>query len=221
MTFTICTAEQRSREWFSARAGRLTGSKAADAIDFTKKAGESAKRRDYRFQLVAERLSGQPQEDGDSYVSPAMQRGIDKEPDALGAYEILTGRVARKTGFLAHTQYLAGCSLDAHVGAFEGILEIKCPKTATHLTYLRTGNVPDQYLPQIWHNLWISGAQWCDFLSFDDRLPEHMHTFLKRVARDQAAIDRYADAALTFLAEVDREVASLKGWTVMADAVTA
>lgn len=215
MTFTICTDEQRSPGWYAARAGRVTGSKACDVIDFLKSGKESAKRRDYRFQLVAERLSGLPEDDGSGYVNAAMQRGIDKEPDALGAYEVLTGRVARKTGFLAHTQYLAGCSLDAHVGEFAGIVEVKCPKTSTHLTYLRTGTVPEDYLPQIFHNLWISGAQWCDFLSFDDRLPEDMQTFLKRVERDEQAIKLYADQALAFLAEVDREVASLKGWKVL------
>lgn len=218
MTFTICTAPQRSAEWFAARTGRLTGSRACDAIDFLKSGSkaESAKRRDYRYQLIAERLTGLPQEDG--YSNAAMERGVEKEPDARGAYEVLTGRVARESGFLAHTTYLAGCSLDGHIGDFAGILELKCPKTATHLEYLRTGKVPDKYLPQIWHNLWITGAAWCDFLSFDDRLPENMQTFLVRVERDEQAIDRYADAALTFLAEVDREVASLKGWKVLTEA---
>lgn len=211
--FTICTAAQRSPEWFAARAGRLTGSRACDAIDFLKSKGESAKRRDYRYQLIAERLTGLPQEDG--HVNEAMQRGIDKEAAARGAYEILTSRVARETGFLAHSQFLAGCSLDGHIGNFAGILELKCPKTATHLEYLRTGKVPEKYLPQILHNLWISGAQWCDFLSFDDRLPENMQTFLVRVERDEKALDHYIEGALTFLAEVDREVASLKGWSVL------
>lgn len=211
-------APQRSPEWFAARAGRLTGSKAADAIDFLKTGskGESAKRRDYRFQLLAERLSGQPDEDG--FVSDAMQRGIDKEQEARDAYEILTGRAAMVSGFLSHTSILAGCSLDAHVGDFDGLLEIKCPKTATHLEYLRAGVVPAKYLPQITHNLWISGAGWCDFLSFDDRLPENIQTFLVRVERDEAQIVAYAEKALAFLEDVDREVASLLGWSVMVGA---
>lgn len=212
--FTVIDAPQRSPEWFAARAGRLTGSKAADAMSFLKGGKESAARRDYRFQLVAERLSGQPQEDG--YVNEAMQRGIDKEPDALGAYEVLTGRVGRKSGFLSHDTILAGCSLDAHVGDFSGIVEIKCPKTVTHLKYLRAGVVPEDYLPQITHNLWISGAAWCDFLSFDDRLPENMRTFLVRVNRDEKAIAAYVEAATKFLSEVDLEVSSLRGWSVVA-----
>lgn len=213
--FTVVTAEQRSKDWFAARAGRLTGSKACDAIDFLKNGKESAARRDYRFQLVAERLSGQPEEDGDGYINAAMQRGIDKEPDLLGAYEIVTGRVARKSGFLAHTSFLAGCSLDAHVGHFTGIVEGKCPKTATHLKYLREGVVPALYVPQILHNLWISGAAWCDFVSFDDRLPENMRTFIVRVERDEKAIADYAGKALQFLYEVEREVASLRGWSIL------
>lgn len=214
--FTICDAPQRSAEWFAARAGRLTGSKAASAIDFLKSGKESADRRDYKFQLVAEILSGQPEDDGSGYISPAMQRGIDKEPDLLGAYEIATGRVARKSGFLAHTRHRAGCSLDAHVGDFAGIVEGKCPKTATHVKYLREGVVPALYVPQITHNLWISGAAWCDFVSFDDRLPEHMWTFIVRVERDDRAIAAYAEKALAFLEDVDREVASLQGWKVLA-----
>lgn len=213
--FTICTDEQRSAGWFAARAGRLTGSKAAAAIDFLKSGKESVDRRDYRFQLVAEILSGQPEEDGSGYVSPAMQRGIDKEPDLLGAYEITTGRVARKSGFLSHNTWRAGCSLDAHVGNFTGIVEGKCPKTATHLKYLREGVVPALYVPQITHNLWISGAAWCDFVSFDDRLPENMRTFIVRVERDEKAIADYAAKALQFLEEVEREVASLKGWSIL------
>lgn len=217
--FTVITAEQRSPEWFAARAGRLTGSRAADAVDFLKSGKESAARRDYRFQIVAECLSGLPEDDGTGFVNAAMQRGTEKEPDLLGAYEIVTGRVARKSGFLAHNTIRAGCSLDAHVGNFVGIVEGKCPKTATHLKYLREGVVPEQYSPQILHNLWISGAAWCDFVSFDDRLPENMRTFIVRVERDEKAIAAYAAQAMQFLEEVEREVASLRGWSILKEAV--
>jgi len=211
--FVEIAAPQRSLEWFAARVGRLTGSKAADAIDFLKTGskGESAKRRDYRFTLLAERLSGQPDEDG--FVSEAMQRGIDKEPEARDAYEILTGRAAMVSGFLSHTSILAGCSLDAHVGDFDGLLEIKCPKTATHLEYLRAGVVPAKYLPQITHNLWISGAAWCDFLSFDDRFPSELQTFLVRVKREDVDMAAYEAAALKFLAEVQVEVDAIRTMT--------
>ena len=213
--FTIIDAPQRSPEWFAARAGRLTGSRACDAIDFLKTGtkGESAKRRDYRYQLMAERLSGLPEMD--DYVSDAMQRGIDKEQEARDAYTAITGRTVAVTGFLSLDALMAGCSLDGHIGGFMGIVEIKCPKTATHCKYLRTGGVPKEHLPQITHNLWITGAEWCDFVSFDDRLPDKYRTFIHRVKREDVDIFSYEKLALQFLEEVDREVASMRGWSVM------
>lgn len=208
MNFTICEAEQRSTAWFAARAGLLTGSRAADMLA-TIKSGEAAARRDYRMQLVCERLTGQPQEDG--FVNAAMQRGIDLEPMAFAAYESLTGSVAVRTGFLRHVSVLAGCSLDGHVDGFTGIVEIKCPKSATHLSYWRgPGKAPDAYIPQIMHNLWITGAQWCDFLSFDDRFPSELQTFLVRVKREDVDIEGYEKKALAFLAEVEAETLAIQ-----------
>jgi predicted phage-related endonuclease len=211
--FTVIEAEQRSAEWFRARAGRLTGSKAWLVTDFLKTGarGESAKRRDYRLQLVCERLTGLPQEDGDGFVTDAMQRGITLEPAAFAAYEALTGEVAHKSGFLSHNTLRVGCSLDGHIDGFKGVLEIKCPKTATHLTYWRgKSEAPAEHLAQITHNLWVTGAEWCDFLSFDDRLPDGLQTFLARVKREDVDIAAYESAALKFLAEVDAEVAEIQ-----------
>ena len=207
MTFTVSMAEQRSDQWFQSRLGRLTGSRAADALA-TIKSGEAAARRDYRMQLVCERLTNQLQEDG--YVNAAMQRGIDLEPVAFAAYEAETGAVVRRSGFLSHNTHMAGCSLDGDVGEFAGILEVKCPKSATHLGYLRDGKVPSKYVPQITHNLWVSGAQWCDFVSFDDRFPEALQLFRVRVERDAKAISEYEAKALAFLAEVEREVEAVR-----------
>jgi hypothetical protein len=211
MTFTIIDAEQRSPEWFQARAGRVTGSKAACVTDFLKSGKESADRRDYRLQLVCERLTGLPQDDGSGYVSPSMQRGIELEPAAFAAYEALTGAIAQKSGFLSHNTLQVGCSLDGHIDGFKGLLEIKCPKTATHLTYWKgKGEAPADHLPQIIHNLWVTGAEWCDFLSFDDRLPEDYRTFLVRVKREDVDIASYEKAAMQFLAEVDADVKDLQ-----------
>jgi len=208
VNFKQVDAEQRSELWFAARAGRLTGSRASDMLA-TIKSGEAAARRDYRLQLVCERLTGQPQEEG--FVNAAMQRGIELEPAAFAAYEALTGNVAVRSGFLAHTTHLAGCSLDGHVDNFAGIVEIKCPKSSTHLGYWRgKGEVPASHLAQVTHNLWITGAQWCDFLSFDDRFPADLQTFLVRVKREDVDIAAYETAALKFLAEVDTEVNALK-----------
>lgn len=208
--FTVINAEQRSDEWFLARLGRLTGSRAADMLA-TIKSGEAAARRDLRAQLVVERLTQTLQEE--PFTNAAMQRGIDCEPAAFAAYEALTGEVAQRTGFLAHDTLAVGCSLDAHVGDFDGICEFKCPKSATHLRYLRSGGVPSDYLPQITHNLWVSGAQWCDFMSFDDRFPPELQTFLVRVHTGDVDIDGYAKKALAFLAEVDAEVSAVRTMT--------
>ena len=208
--FTVVEAEQRSPEWFAARLGRLTGSRAADMLA-TIKSGEAAARRDLRMQLVCERLTQTVQEDG--FVSAAMQRGIDCEPLAFAAYEADTGQVVQRSGFCAHNTLAIGCSLDGHIEDFEGILECKCPKSATHLRYLKGGVVPAEYLPQITHNLWVTGAQWCDFVSFDDRFPPPLQFFRVRVEWDEKAIDEYAAKAAVFLAEVQTECEAVRTMT--------
>lgn len=213
MTFTICEAEQRSPEWFAARLGRLTGSRAGDMLAQIK-SGEAAARRDYRLQLACERLTGQSQENG--YVNAEMQRGIDLEPRAFAAYEALTGNLAQRVGFMA-ADIMAGCSPDGIVGA-EGLLELKCPKSATHLRYLRAGTMPSEHVAQVTHNLWIAGMyrpeiKWCDFLSFDDRFPGPLQTFLVRVNRDEDVIATYEQRALAFLAEVEAEVEAVTALT--------
>lgn len=208
--FVVLTTDQRSPEWYQARVGRLTASRAADMLA-TIKSGEAAARRDLRLQLVCERLTGQSQDDG--YTNPVMQRGVDLEPQAFAAYEALTGRMAHTVGFLGHRTHLAGCSPDGQVDDFAGILELKCPKSATHLGYLQTQQVPATYLPQITHALWITGAAWCDFLSYDDRFPEPLQVFLKRVTRDEVDLVGYEKKALAFLAEVDDAVAAIHTMT--------
>lgn len=211
--FTVIDAEQRSEAWFAARAGRLTGSRAADMLA-TIKSGEAAVRRDYRLQLVTERLTGQPDEGG--YVNADMQRGIDLEPAAFAAYEALTGQMVQRSGFLLSTDHQAGCSLDGHVGEFEGIVELKVPRSATHLRYLRAVGLLPEHAAQVWHNLWITGAAWCDFFSFDPRFPEPLQTFRVRVYQESVRLSDYEKKALAFLAEVDAETVAVRA---MADAV--
>lgn len=205
--FTVIKAEQRTQEWFAARVGRMTGSCAKDMLA-TIKSGEAAARRDLRTRLVVERLTGQPQEDG--YINADMQRGIDKEPVALAAYEALTGQMVSCTGFLSHNTAMAGCSLDGHVGDFTGILELKCPRSANHLRYLRSGVVPPEHLAQIIHNLFITNATWCDFVSFDDRFPPALQVFRVRVSIDDVDVQAYALALSLFLSEVEKELAAVK-----------
>lgn len=206
--FTVVNAPQRSAAWFAARAGRVTGSRAADILATLKKGGEASDRRNYRLQLACEQLTQRPQED--DYTNDAMQRGVDMEPRARGAYEALTGEVVQQSGFLSHNALRAGCSLDGHIGDFEGILEIKAPKTATHLGYRLAKVLPPAYVPQVTHNLLISGAEWCDFFSFDDRLPPNLQTFLVRVKREDVDLAAYQLALTLFLSEIEREVIALR-----------
>lgn len=169
----------------------------------TVKTGEAAARRDLRLQIVCERLTNQSQDD--TYVNAAMQRGIEKEADALGAYEVLTGNVVSTTGFLAHDELMAGCSPDGLIGD-KGGLELKCPKSATHLGYLRSGKVPSQYLAQIALSLFVTGREWWDFASFDDRFPEPLQMFCVRVTRASVDTTAFEASVRAFLKEVDAEV---------------
>lgn len=205
--FTVDTSEQRSAAWFEARLGRATGSRAGDILA-TIKSGEAAARRDYRTQLVCERLTGQPQDS--DYINADMLRGIECEPLARAAYEALTGELVTPTGFLAHTELMAGCSLDSHVGDFDGIIEIKVPRSANHLKYLKSGKVPAEHMAQITHNLFITGAAWCDFVSWDDRFPPELQLFTAHVSRSEVDIAAYELLVRQFLREVDDEEAAVR-----------
>lgn len=202
----IIDVPQRSPEWFAARLGRLTGSRASDMLA-TIKSGEAAARRDLRVQLVCERLTSHLQEE--SFVNAAMQRGIDCEPAAFAAYEALTGNVATRVGFVQHATAMVGCSPDGLIGR-DGLLELKCPKSATHLSYLKAGTLPASYVAQVTHNLWVTETAYCDFVSFDDRFPPELQVFHVRVERDARAIAVYEEQARAFLAEVDTEVQALR-----------
>lgn len=204
--FTVVDAEQRSEAWRAARAGRATGSK-ADCILAKIKVGEAAARRDYKMQLAIERLIGEPQDGG--YVNAEMQRGIDLEPAAIATWEAETGLIARRTGFVAMNEQPVGCSVDGDVDNFTGIIEVKAPKTATHVTYMKMNRVPPEYVPQCTHNLWVTGAKYVDFVSYDDRLPEGLDYFRVRAYREEFDIPAYEAEVLKFLSEVESEVKML------------
>jgi hypothetical protein len=210
MSFTLIDAEQRSPAWCQARAGRLTGSRAAVILAKGRKDGESVQRRDYRLQLVAERITGVAQEN--YFFSADMQRGIDIEPLAFAAYEAQTGEMVRRTGFLQHDTLMAGCSLDGDVNDFSGIIELKCPKLATHLGYLAEPyKLIHDYYAQVAHNLWITGAAYCDLISFDDRLPKAKQLIRTRIERYDAQIPEYEIETLKFLDEVSEAHTAIMG----------
>lgn len=204
--FVLVDVDQRSEAWFAARAGRLTASCAADMMARIK-TGEAAGRRDLRTKLVIERLTGAPQEDG--FVSKDMQRGIDSEADALTEYEIATGLIVQRVGFLQHPELMAGCSPDGMVNDFEGLLELKCPRPANHLECLRSRTLPARYVPQVTHALWISGARWCDFATYCADFPEPLRLFRVRVERNETEIAAYEVMARAFLSEVEKELADV------------
>ena len=205
--YKIIECEQRSDEWFAARAGRVTGSRAAD-VTAKIKTGEAAARRDYKLQLAIERLTGRPVEDG-GFVSADMQRGIDLEAVARAEYVRRTGLAVRETGFVISEDMPIGCSVDGDVGEFRGILEIKCPKSWTHIQYLKAGALPPVYRSQVIHNMLVTDAQFCDFVSFDDRLPEGLQFFHIRYLRSANEMDAYRAELNAFLVDVETEYQAL------------
>ncbi len=207
MNFTILTCEQRSDEWREARLGRLTGSTAVD-ITRTVKSGEAASRRNLRVQLALERITGRSEES--EFQSEAMKAGVELEPQALATYEAITGTILERVGFLKCEVLMAGCSLDAFVAGRKGIVEAKAPKSATHLEYLRTRKIPNDYYWQCLHGLWVSNAEWCDFISYSPVFPEELQYLCVRLERDEQAIAAYAALASTFLAEVSVEVSEIQ-----------
>jgi hypothetical protein len=202
---TIIACEQRSSAWHAARLGKLTGSRAADAFATLKGKGEAASRRNLRVQLVLERLTGMAQDHG--FVTRAMERGIQLEPEARGAYEAETGILVRSVGFVAHDDLAAGCSPDGLT--HDGLIEIKCPGAAAHLEYLR-GGLPQEYRTQLLHGLWVTGATWGDFVSFHPQFPEPLQLKVTRLYAKDVDLPAYELAVRFFLKELDQEVADIQ-----------
>lgn len=206
---------QRTPEWHALRLGKVTGSVAADMLATVKtKGAEAASRRNLRVRLVLERLTGRSQESG--YQNQAMLDGIEREPDACALYEALTGRLLESSGFISHDSLAAGVSLDGYVNNYEGIVEVKSPIAVTHLDYLKSGIVPDNYLAQIRHGLWMTGAQWCDWLSYHPDFPEPLQVKLVRIERVQIEVDAYELMLRQFLREVDEEYAVVSRMAMVA-----
>ena len=196
--------EQRSEEWFQARLGKVTASRVADVLAKIK-SGESASRRNYKIQLVSERLTGERQE---TYINQAMQDGIDREIFARDRYVQQFGEV-EEIGFVKHPTLEAGASPDGMVGE-DGILEIKCPMGSTHTETLMTQDVPSRYIPQIQFQLLVTGRKWCDFVSYNPMFPEHLQVFVKRVEADPVYQKELESEVKQFLSEVDNVINKLK-----------
>lgn len=197
--------EQRSEEWFAERLGKVTASRIADVTAKTK-TGWGAGRKNYMAELVAERLTGARSE---GFTNAAMQWGTDMEPEARIAYEFYRDATVQDVGFVPHpTIAESGASPDGLVGE-DGLVEIKCPSTATHIDTLLGNEIPEKYLLQMHFQMACTGRKWCDFVSYDPRMPESMRMFIKRIERDESVISAMEKVVVDFLNEVAAKVADL------------
>jgi len=197
---------QGSDEWKALRLGKVTASRVADMVARTK-SGWGASRANYAAQLIAERLTGVAAE---GYTNAAMQHGTETEPEARNAYAFYSGMDVTEVAFVPHPTIAdAGCSPDGLVGD-DGLIEIKCPNTATHLDTLLGQSTPARYIDQIQFQLACTGRQWCDFVSFDPRMPEHLRLFVRRVAKDDKRIAELETEAVIFLKELNDRLLQLE-----------
>ena len=191
--------DQRSEEWYMARLGNVTASRVSDVMSVTK-SGTSASRKSYMLELLCQRLTCKAD---DGYASAAMRRGVDLEPIARSAYEIDQGVMTVETGLVMHQSGIAfGASPDGLVGD-DGLLEIKCPNTSTHVDFLLSCNPNKEYIWQMQAQMACTGRQWCDFVSFDDRLHDELQYRRVRVMRDDDKISKMISEIVIFLKELD------------------
>ncbi len=191
--------EQRTEEWFNARLGKVTASRVADVMATTK-SGVSASRTNYLFELMAERMTGKKVE---GYTNAAMQHGIDFEPVARAAYEEIINGLVHEVGFCPHLRFTDfGCSPDGLVGK-DGLVEIKCPNTAQHVDTMLTG-FPSKYKPQVQAQMACTERMWCDFVSYDPRMPDTHKLIVIRVLRDDDFISQMESTVESFLTELSR-----------------
>lgn len=203
----IITQDQRTSGWLIARAGKFTGSRFADLMAKTR-SGPSASRANLIVAVALEILTGEPEQ---TYQNDAMRRGTELEPFARGAYEARTGELVTEIGFAIHdTIPYVGVSVDGLLGD-DGLIEIKCPASqAKHLAALRDGSHATEYRWQIQGQLWVTGRQWCDAVSYDPRFPEGLQLAIRRVERDEKAIKDLQDACIAGHVEVQAIVAELR-----------
>ena len=200
--------EQRSPEWFAARLGKVTASKVGDVMARTK-TGYSASRENYMAQLICERLTGTKQE---SYSNAAMEWGTETEPLARAAYEGSKDVLVDEVGIIDHP-FLPMCAASPDgLISIDGMLEIKCPNTATHFDTLLAEKMPSKYMPQVQWQMACANRLWVDFVSFDPRAPEGLQLFITRVERDDKYIAEMEAEVNKFLEEMEARIAKLNAW---------
>ena len=195
--------EQRSDEWFKARLGKVTASRICDVLAAT----STAAYQNYQAQLIAERLTGEPYE---SHVTSAMQWGIEKEEDARSLYEFMTDETVMEIGFVPHFVIKeSGASPDGLIG-LNGQIEIKCPNTATHIKTLTTRKIEKKYRNQMTWQMACTGRAWCDFVSYDPRLPAEHNLCVIRFERDDEEVKEMELAVKQFIRSLDDKISKMK-----------
>lgn len=199
------TLDQRSDEWLRARLGHATGSRFKDVMARLKSGAPAKARQDYALELATERITGLM---ADNFVSAAMKWGTEQEEAARTAYIAVTGSWVEETGFIRHREIAAGVSPDGLVDD-NGMIEIKCPFNSNNHVVTMLEGMPDDHMPQVQGQMWITGRAWNDFCSFDPRMPEHLRLYRQRINRDDGYIQRLESEVRNFLAEVDEITAKL------------
>jgi len=200
----ILSMPQGSPEWLAARAGKVTASRINDVMA----AKTTAAYRDYRAQIVAEILTGQPQESG--FTNAAMQWGTEQEKFARAEYELACNWTVDEIGIVLHPTIERGAASPDGLVSINGLVEIKCPKTATHLQTLIDKKQPRQYENQMLWQMACTGRKWCDFVSYDPRLPEDLQLFVHRFYRDDKRIEEIEAAVQQFLTEVNEMIDNIR-----------
>lgn len=196
---------QGSPEWFSARLGKATASRISDVVAKTK-SGFGASRSNYMMELLCERLTGTQME---KFTNAAMAWGTEKEPEARDAYAWRADVEVIQIGFVNHqTIPMSGASPDGLIDN-DGLLELKCPNTATHVETLLNGTIPAKYITQMQWQMACTDRSWCDFVSYDPRMPDHMRLFVKRITRDDKLIAELETLVSEFLSELDAKIFAL------------
>jgi len=199
--------KQGGDEWKQARVGKVTASRVDDVMATTK-SGPAASRANYMAEVLSERLTDDPYP---QFVSGDMRRGTEVEPEARTSFEVETGIMVRPVGFVPHPVIpMFGASPDGLIGD-EGLLELKCPKTATHLKYLLAGVPPPEYVPQMTAQCSCTGRPFVWFASYDPRLPEDLKLFIVKFTPTQAQIAHMESTVKAFLAELSELEARVRG----------
>lgn len=198
--------EQQTPEWYEMRKGMCTGSRVADVVAKLQKGGYKACRQNYLMEVVCARLTGHMPE---HFVSAAMEWGVQQEPFARAAYELEMDVMVETVGFAIHPRIeYFGASPDGLVSP-DGVIEIKCPTSDTHLRWIMDGAVPEEYIPQMKAVMACTERQWCDFVSFDPRMPKDLQLFVRRLERDETTIREMEEEVENFLSEVDAMIATI------------